>query len=89
MSNEVYWRDTGRHPRFFFVDARAAWAILLVLFHLRLWTLITACAIILILWVVELFGLSPPVALRACYTYIITFGYRWNHIGNHEYINRR
>lgn len=89
MANDVYWRDTARHPRFFLVDARVAYAFLLVLFHIRIWTILTALSVMIFLWVVEMFGLSPPVALRTFYIYIATLGYRWRHIGNHRYMNRR
>jgi len=86
---DTWWRDTGRHPRFFIVDARAVYGLLLVILHLRLWTIMVALAIFLILWVCELFGLSPVVAVRSLYTWLATGGLRWSHIGSHTWLNNR
>ncbi len=89
MGNEVYWRNSGRHPRLLFVDARVIYAILPVLFHLRLWTLCLALLAMLGFWIVECFGMTPGVALRALSLYLLTGGYRWCHIGSYHTLNRR
>ncbi len=88
MAN-TWWRDTGRHPRFFIVDAWAVYALLLVVLHLRVWTILVALTIFLILWVFELFGMSPAVAVRSLYTWIATVGFRFSRLGNHTYLNQR
>ena len=37
-----HWRDAARNPRFFFVDAYAAFPLILMLLHIRLWTFLVA-----------------------------------------------
>lgn len=59
------WRNTGYSGKFVGVDYRALFPFMLFLVHMRLWTFITAVAIGLILAVIERFGYSVPVALRA------------------------
>lgn len=89
MTDEVYWRNTARDPRFFGVDARAVYVFLPVLFHLRLWTCAIAAFSLLLFWIVEQFGLTPGVALRTGYFWCVTGGWRWGDIDNHLYLNQR
>ena len=59
------WRDTGRTPRFLFMDARIVATILLWLLHMRMWTLYLFIASSIFFVVLERFGFTVPVALRA------------------------
>jgi len=43
----THWRDTSRTPRFYFMDAFAAFPILLFFLHIRLWTFLTAICLII------------------------------------------
>lgn len=68
MANETtgaeHWRDSSRNPRFFFVDALAAIPLVLMLLHIRLWTLIAALVIIGFFVILEKFKFTVPVFLR-------------------------
>ncbi|MCD8524470.1 MAG: IcmT/TraK family protein [Gammaproteobacteria bacterium] len=58
------WRDTGRSARFFFVDYRAAFPLLLFLLHIKLWTFFLAIAVVLCLYGLERYGYTVPVFFR-------------------------
>lgn len=60
----AHWRDTARPVRFFTIDARASFPLLLVLLHIRLWTLGIALAVVVVFLVFEHFGLTLPRAIR-------------------------
>ncbi|MDP3558962.1 MAG: IcmT/TraK family protein [Legionellaceae bacterium] len=64
FSADVHWRDAARHPRFFMVDARAAFPMLLFLLHIRLWTAGLVVLTIVFFGVLEHYGFSVPVFLR-------------------------
>lgn len=64
MMNVYHWRNTARPVRFFSVDARASFPILLFVMHMRLWTLIFAVVVILVFFILERMGLNLPVAMR-------------------------
>ena len=51
FSSSAHWRDSARNPRFFMVDARAAFPIFLFLMHISV-------------WILEHFGFTVPVFLR-------------------------
>lgn len=38
----AHWRDSARNVRFWIVDSRAAFPLLLFLLHIRLWTFVLA-----------------------------------------------
>lgn len=57
------WRDSGRSARFFFVDYRAAFPLLLFLLHIKLWTFILALLAVLCLYGLERYGYTVPVFL--------------------------
>lgn len=59
------WRDTARPARLGPVDGRAVLAILVWMFHMRMWTFYLALGVIVVLWLVERKGFSVMVALRA------------------------
>ncbi len=60
-----HWRNTFKHPRFFFLDARVAVFLLGFLLHIRLWTLILLLIVFGIFYWVERLGYDFPSALRA------------------------
>ena len=61
----IHWRDSMRSARFFALDARAAFPFLLVLLHIRWWTLALALVCTLVFWLAERLGLRFDAALRA------------------------
>lgn len=64
MSDDSHWRDSARQARFFFVDANAAFPILLTLLHIRLWTFLLTVGCMLFFAVLEKFKFTVPVFLR-------------------------
>ena len=58
------WRDSGRTPKLFIVDARAGLFVLLVMLHPRTWTLILALIIIAFASILERFQFTLPIAIR-------------------------
>lgn len=68
---EIYWRDSQRSTRFFMVDAKAVFPIVLFLFHARLWTFLTAISVMLIFWALERKGLNFTTALRTFRAFLI------------------
>lgn len=65
---ESHWRDSGRIPRFFTIDARAAFPFLFCLLHMRLWTIILAFCFTLFFGLIEHYGFSTVVFLRTIRT---------------------
>ncbi|MBQ7739220.1 MAG: IcmT/TraK family protein [Desulfovibrionaceae bacterium] len=61
----INWRDTARPVRFFFLDARVLWGLLLWAFYMCWETFFMALAAILIFGSIEFFGLTPVAALRS------------------------
>ena len=66
MSHDLYahWRDSGRVPRLYVIDARGALPILLVLLHMRLWTFSLMILIIIFLIFLQYYRLPLPVFFR-------------------------
>ncbi len=60
----AYWRDSARTPRFFMIDARAAFPLLLFLLHIRLWTFILALIATAFFAALERYGFSLVVFFR-------------------------
>ncbi len=65
----AHWRNTFKQPRFFFLDARVGIFFLLMLLHIRIWTIITMTVIFLIFFVMERYGLDFSSALRSIRSY--------------------
>ena len=61
---DVYWRDSARIPRFFGIDARAAFPLLLLLLHIRLWTFIVAIVATVFFAALERYGFTLFIFLR-------------------------
>lgn len=58
------WRDSARSARFFMVDARAAFPILLFLMHIRVWTGVLVLVSAVFFAIIEHYGFTVPVFLR-------------------------
>lgn len=63
-SGEIHWRDSARSPRFFLIDARAAFPFLLFLLHIRLWSFILAVVAMCFFALLERYGFTVTVFLR-------------------------
>lgn len=59
-----HWRDSARPARFFLVDYRAAFPLLLFLLHIRMWTFMTAIVTMTLFYLLERYGFTVPVFLR-------------------------
>lgn len=61
-SDSAHWRDSARFPRLiWFIDARAAFPILLALIHLRVWTISVALFIVFFLSILHHYGFTVEV----------------------------
>jgi len=65
----AHWRDSGRIPRFFIVDARSFYPLILFLMHVRLWTFMVALIVALFFGLIEHYGYSMTVFLRMLRTF--------------------
>lgn len=66
-----HWRNSMKVVRFFQFDARAGFALLLVLVHFRMWTLIFATIVMSFFYLLERKGLTFPASMRAMRVWII------------------
>lgn len=64
FSPNAHWRDSARHARFFLVDARAAFPLLLFLLHIRLWTFVAAIVAMTFFGMLEHYGFTVTVFVR-------------------------
>lgn len=64
FSGGAHWRDSARNPRFFLVDARAAFPIFIFLMHIRVWTGVLVIVSALFFGILERYGFTVPVFLR-------------------------
>jgi intracellular multiplication protein IcmT len=60
----AHWRDSARPARFFVIDYRGAFPILLFLFHIRLWTLGLTVVSLVFFYAIERYGVTVPIFLR-------------------------
>ena len=70
FSPSAHWRDSARNPRFFIVDARAAFAILLFLVHIAVWTGLLVIFNLTFFAIVEHYGFTIPVFFRWVRTFL-------------------
>lgn len=61
---DAHWRDSARSPKFFFVDSRACFPLLLFLLHIRLWTFIVAVIAMLFFGILYRFGFTLSIFFR-------------------------
>jgi len=64
FSTSSHWRDSARPARFFFVDYRAAFPLLLFLLHIEWWTFFAAVISMAFLGFLERYGFTVLVFLR-------------------------
>jgi len=64
ISAGTHWRDSARPAKFFIIDAKAAFPVLLFLLHIRMWTFIIAVLATLFFTMINRFGYSVEVFLR-------------------------
>lgn len=60
----AHWRDSARSVRLFFLDFRACFPLLILLFHIRLWTFILAVIATGFFAALERYGFTLAVFLR-------------------------
>lgn len=60
----AHWRDSARSPKLFFMDAYAAFPMLLFLLHIRWWTFFLCLGVIAFFVILEKFGFTVPVFKR-------------------------
>jgi intracellular multiplication protein IcmT len=60
----AHWRDSAREPKFYFVEGKAAFPLLLFLLHIRLWTLIVAIVATIFFSILARYGFSVKWFLR-------------------------
>jgi intracellular multiplication protein IcmT len=61
---DTHWRNSMKPARFFFLDARAAVPFVIMLLHLRLWTMIVATLTTMAFYILEQRGMNFAAALR-------------------------
>ncbi len=64
FKSDTHWRDSARVPRFFVVDARAAFPLVLFILHISLWTFIIALVFMLFFSTIERFGFTVKIFFR-------------------------
>ena len=69
---DTHWRNSMKPARFFMLDARAAWPVLVMLLHMRIYTMIFALFVMAVFYLLEQRGLSFFSALRAFRVWIVT-----------------
>lgn len=57
----AHWRDSARASKLWIFNSTATFPMMLMLFHIRLWTFELAVAIMSILTLIEHYGFSLPV----------------------------
>jgi len=70
LDDSTHWRDSARSARFFIVDAKAAFPLLLFLLHIRWWTFTIAVISIVFFGILEHYGFTVPVFLRTVRTFL-------------------
>ena len=60
----AHWRDSARNVRLFFLDFRACFPLLILLFHIRWWTFILAVVATIFFTILERYGFTLTVFLR-------------------------
>ncbi len=64
LNPNAHWRDSSRPVRFFFVDYRALFPLLVLIFVPRLWTFALAVVGITFFIILERYGYTVSVFLR-------------------------
>jgi len=64
VNPNAHWRDSARPIRFFFVDYRAMFPLLIILFVPRFWTIGLAMLAIMFFMILERYGFTVLVFMR-------------------------
>lgn len=64
FGSPLYWRETHRQPRFLMLDGRIVILLLLMVMHIRVWTIALTLIAIAIQWWFGRKGISPDSILR-------------------------
>lgn len=64
VNTEAHWRDTARSIKFFFLDGKAVFPLVLVLMYWRLWTVIVAVLSTIFFTILNRYGFTPIVFFR-------------------------
>lgn len=65
-----FWRESARPVRFFFISAYALGPTFLFMLHIRYWTLGVLVSTLAVMFAIEQFGFTPPVAVLALRSFI-------------------
>ena len=60
----AHWRDSARRTRFFMIDARAAFPLVIFLLHIRLWSFVVAIVATIFFAALERYGFTVKVFIR-------------------------
>jgi intracellular multiplication protein IcmT len=60
----AHWRDSARPVRLWFIDFRACFPLLVLIFHIKLWTFLMAVVFVSFFALLERYGFSLIVFLR-------------------------
>ena len=66
----AHWRDSARNVRFWIIDYRATFPLLIFLFHIRLWTFVFAVIATSFFALLERWGFTLAVFMRWLRAYI-------------------
>jgi intracellular multiplication protein IcmT len=64
MARVAHWRDSSRTPRFYGIDARACFPLLMFLLHIRWWSFFIAIGATIFFAALERYGFRLAVFLR-------------------------
>lgn len=64
FGSPLYWRETHRQPRFLMLDGRIVVLLLLMVMHIRVWTIALTLVAIAVQWWFGRKGISPDSILR-------------------------
>lgn len=66
----AHWRDSARNVRFWIIDYRAAFPLLFLIVHVRIWTFVFAVTAMLFFGLLERWGFTVAVFFRWLRSYI-------------------
>ena len=70
LNADAHWRDSARPVKFFMWDGRVAFPVVIFLMHISWWTFAITFISIIFLSILNRYGLSPIVFLRAFRSFI-------------------
>ncbi|WP_119343492.1 IcmT/TraK family protein [Facilibium subflavum] len=69
-NTDAHWRDSALTPKFFIIDARVCLPILLVLLHIRTWTVCVAIAVLIFFILLGRWRISVIAFFRLLRTFV-------------------